>query len=928
MNHGRILVVLLLLILNPCVSGSAREAVAYSDDQERSLADIDSLRIAYRGVDALVLIDAQLPDARASADSVFLKALLYRKGEVQASIGLAKESEPVLIEVIALAEAMRDSLALCEGLRWLGISLDAMGRGAEARACYERLLLTAAASGNSLHQGWAEVGMAWQDYRGGEIAECARRYRQSISHFEVCNSLRGLTWGYNGLGNALHSLGEYGETLKCFERAAGYAEQDVNPMAQAMAFNNLGGLAYSLGDYGRAMTNFESAHRIQLEINYARGAFTPALNIGLCLMKLGRFSESRTRYETLLGQARQANYRDFEGTVLDKLAELTLAQGRIHHAGNLYREILALGGNLPLKNRAESWMGLARVESRLGDHAAALASLEEGRREITGQGLFNQELAIDALIGKTLQLLGRDREALDRLRHVQHVAEQLNISDYRIEALARIASSQRALGHADSSLVVLHEAAAIWELERGLPLDPVWREQRGQLGRLLYTDLALQLLSPERPVEERQRRREAFDQLQSFKARTLLERMLGPGTVAAASVGALEPLTLDHLQWRILREGELLLDFYLGTESTLLFAVTREECRVLTLPGEPIIEERLQRYYRLLSSPPARAEMADELNIIDSAGRGVRRQLFTDVEDMLAAADVVFFTPDGVLNLLTPTALLPPSGGGESDWVRIPSATVLARIRDNRKVVAATEASHILALAGEGNGSGVALPGAAREAGMLDRRFAGVDCHLPGDGRYGGDDGLDARDLMSYDLLHLAAHADVDDEHPWNSSLNFGGGDSSERLYASDIAGAHFDARLAVLAACESARGQTLSGEGVLGLSSAFISAGVPAVVAALWPVDDTATATLMESFYTHLAAGRTAAKALHLAREQLRRDPVTAHPFFWAGFVLIGDGLVEISLAARPDDGRIILYLLVGLAALTVFMVARRRLT
>jgi hypothetical protein len=91
----------------------------------------------------------------------------------------------------------------------------------------------------------------------------------------------------------------------------------------------------------------------------------------------------------------------------------------------------------------------------------------------------------------------------------------------------------------------------------------------------------------------------------------------------------------------------------------------------------------------------------------------------------------------------------------------------------------------------------------------------------------------------------------------------------------------------------------------VLGLTSAFISAGVPVVVASLWPVDDAATARLMKAFYEQLGAGQTVAAALRLAQAQLRRRPETAHPFYWAGFVVIGDGSRVMPLERTPSPVR-----------------------
>jgi hypothetical protein len=96
---------------------------------------------------------------------------------------------------------------------------------------------------------------------------------------------------------------------------------------------------------------------------------------------------------------------------------------------------------------------------------------------------------------------------------------------------------------------------------------------------------------------------------------------------------------------------------------------------------------------------------------------------------------------------------------------------------------------------------------------------------------------------------------------------------------------------MAVLAGCETAAGRATNGEGVLGLTSAFLSAGVPVVVSSRWAVDDKVTATLMGHFYDGLARGETVASALRAAQLAVRANRRTSHPFYWAGFAVVGDG-------------------------------------
>lgn len=877
-----------------------------------ALARLDSLRLAWRGAEALALIDTLLPAARAARDSARLAGLLVRQGELLTSLGSAGLAEAPLREALALGAARGDTRTRLNALRWLGLALEGQGRAAEATQRYLELQNLAAAAGDARHQGWAQVGLAWQDYQAGQSARSAERYRQAIAHFAATDERRGEIWAWNGLGGALASLGDYRAAMDCYRRAAAGARAGGDPTVEAMALNNLGGLAFDLGDPGDAIGHFDRARQIEIAEHYPKGAFLPALNISRCEQELGRLAAASALLDSLLGASRAGGWPDLEARAQLGRAELAMRRARPRQAAGIYREVLAMGARLPERSALDARLGLARALARCEGDAAALAALSFGDAPLEDRQLAT---AIAAETGRRLLALGRPAEALPRYRAAAAEAAQLGLGGLRVQALAGLAAAQRALGHADSALVLLREGARIWEAERSLPRDPEWREQRGAAGHLLYSELALALLAPRAGLKEAARTREAFDQLQRFKARTLQERMLGPGAPAGESAWA--TANLDRLQRETLRDGELLLDLYLGPERSLLFAVTRAHCYALLLPAEELISGRLRALHGLLAAPPDRAAPAAareaEQAVIAAAAAALRGQLFGGIEDLLVASRRVVLVPDGVLNLFAP-ALLDLAGGRE--WIRVPAAAVLVGLRAGGGAPAPLRPLRALALAGDGER--VALPGARREAAALARGYRGVErLLLPG--AVGGDISLER--LRGYDLLHIAAHAELNDQSPWQSALLLGG----KRLSAAEIARGRLDARLAVLAACASADGRRLSGEGVLGLASAFLGAGAPAVIATLWPVDDAATAALMERFYAELAAGRSAAAALAGAQAALRTRESTAHPFFWAGVVLVGDGEAGLPLRQRPFLARHGLRLLAGLAGLLLLSVALR---
>jgi CHAT domain-containing protein len=106
-----------------------------------------------------------------------------------------------------------------------------------------------------------------------------------------------------------------------------------------------------------------------------------------------------------------------------------------------------------------------------------------------------------------------------------------------------------------------------------------------------------------------------------------------------------------------------------------------------------------------------------------------------------------------------------------------------------------------------------------------------------------------------------------------------------------DVYHLRLDADLVVLSGCETALGETLRGEGIVGLTRGFFHAGASEVLASLWPIRDRATAELMRRFYHAMLHDRLApAAALRQAQVSLFRERTWRDAYFWAPFVLQGD--------------------------------------
>ena len=186
---------------------------------------------------------------------------------------------------------------------------------------------------------------------------------------------------------------------------------------------------------------------------------------------------------------------------------------------------------------------------------------------------------------------------------------------------------------------------------------------------------------------------------------------------------------------------------------------------------------------------------------------------------------------------------------------------------------------------------------------------------------------LKTADLTQFEILHLAAHAVHDEQHPDRSAvLVAAGGDAEDGLLQiREIVDLRLDGRVVVLAACRSASGALWRGEGVMGLARAFFQSGANAVVGSLWPLRDQEAAAFFEDFYRHLADGTSVGAAL--AQAQRDRMRAAAPPAAWAGLVALGDGsLVPFpgGRVAPAPRGR--WALAASVLAVTVVLFLRRR--
>jgi CHAT domain-containing protein len=158
------------------------------------------------------------------------------------------------------------------------------------------------------------------------------------------------------------------------------------------------------------------------------------------------------------------------------------------------------------------------------------------------------------------------------------------------------------------------------------------------------------------------------------------------------------------------------------------------------------------------------------------------------------------------------------------------------------------------------------------------------------------EDNVRTRDMNNYRVIHVATHGLLDAQRPQFTGvvLSLVGNKSNDGFLRTDeIFNLRMSPSLVMLSACETGLGKEKRGEGVIGLTRAFMYAGAPTVGVSLWSVADKSTAELMTDFYKRFlstAAPASASGAMREAQLSMISAKKYSAPFYWAPFVLVGE--------------------------------------
>ena len=649
------------------------------------------------------------------------------------------------------------------------------------------------------------------------------------------------------------------------------------------------------------------------------------------------------------------------------LAEILLSLNKLNLAESLLRDVLSVRQEIAPESLATARIlrHLGTIAARRGHLGVAedyyQRSLAICNRQAPGS--MDEALSLHAL-GDLLRKTDRTEGAATYfLRALDSLEAQIG----RLSLSQDVKSSFRAdykdiyQGAIDVFLEQKDPDQALFALERYRARSFLELLQERDL---VFTDIPLELDAARRRVHvlyDRNVRKlarlnptedAAIQALQSEQRSLHQERQAINAKIRKASprLAALQdpqPLKLQEIQ-DTLDSGTVMVSYSVGEQQTTLFVATSDGA--LEVYSLAIGEEELRGLVEGLHE----ATHGRGWDRVAASRIALAKRLYVTliepVAETLQSRERLLVVPDGPLHLLPFAALIREMGDNEADSSRdwqylvewkpihsVLSATVYAELKKNRRRPVPPEdggAAVELAAFGDpaypqqlgpeelGAIADLRLRSAAR-SGIFDwqplpytrlevEQISGL-YPMESVETFLGEEATEERAKSigkNVSILHFATHSYLDKRLPLDSFLaltipkDFPEDRDNGLLQVWEILeSVRLDADLVVLSACESALGEDLGGEGLIGLTRAFQYAGARTVAATLWKVPDQTTAALMERFYRHLEAGKTKDEALRAAQIELIRDPIevanknglvvdkdTSAPYYWAAFQIYGD--------------------------------------
>ncbi len=873
-------------------------------------------------------------------------------GLAQTALGSARDSIASLRRAVELEHGLRSRVGQryeeAKTRNNLGFALHTAGELRQAQAVYEQALGELREAGETGRWETAVLqNLAAVSTTLAEPEAALRFHLQVVERRHAQGNPLPEARALNNLGVLYVNLGAFAKALEAYASALAIFRRAGDRLWEGALLHNLGVAYYDLGDTPQAVVDLEQAASIRHETGDRKGEIATGVALGRTLASRGETARALAAGRQAAAQA--TAIEDRQGEMLGRLlaGEASVAGGEPQAAlAELARarELASL-----LDDRLDEpriLRGLGQAHLALRQPGEAIGELEQAVAAARAAGSPGRLLEALTALAAAERSLGRLEEARARVEEALPLVESLRVAETDPELRASLLASKHQAfeleidllmdldrrepgrGHAGEALEASERSRARSLLDLleeagtggGRGIDPgLYDRERALLVRLNAKTGRLDGLLRQAAAEDHRRAAER-------EVRSVLEDLV---QVEAAIRRAdpryamlNQPRTASSRELQALLDGEtLLLEYSLGAEHSYLWLVDRRSVSGFELPPQARIEAAARQLYGRLSVL-APGDGGGE------AAAALGRMLLGPAAGKLGSKRLIVVA-DGELQYIPFGALPDPERGGSTsllarhEIVGAPSGSAVVLERRLARPHAAPRLVAVLAdpvfdrsdprvaASGAGGAGGAAssaerspvrssatflrLPWTRREAEAIGA-VAPAGQSLLALGFRASLETARSAELARYRIVHFATHGVVDSQTPSLSGLMLSrvgerGAPIEGFLGLRDIYDLRLGADLVVLSGCETALGKQVRGEGLVGLTQGFLYAGARQVLASLWRVEDRSTAELMSRFYRALLVdGRPPAAALRQAQLAIRRDRRWRAPYYWSGFVLLGD--------------------------------------
>jgi CHAT domain-containing protein/tetratricopeptide (TPR) repeat protein len=798
---------------------------------------------------------------------------------------------------LAMTEALGDKAGIARAQHNIGIVYTEQGNYVQAMEYLQNGLALHEALGNKLGISRSRGSIGRVYYLQSNYAQAFEQFRKCLALSESIGDKKGLANALGNIGNIYLTQANYEQAIQYYRKSLELSETMGDKDGIAVNLDNIGSVYDSQGNYAQALDYHQKSLALREAMGGKEGIALAQKNIGNVHYHEGRYAQALEYFQKSLVIQEELGDKNAIAVSLSQIGKTHEKQGRheqalefVERAAALAREI----GETEVVWKARLTAGAAHLalkqpaEARLA-FEEAIATIETLRTNVAG-GEEEQQRYFESKVSPYHAMV-------DLLVTRNNPAEALTFAE---RAKARVLLDVLQTGRGS-----LSKATTSQEQEQERKLNGQLVSFNTQISR-----------EATRPQPDRARLTQLKSQLQ--QARLDFEAFQNALYAAHPELrvqrGEARPLKLEEATVLLPDATTALLEYVVADDKTYLFAVTRPvgqaeaDVRTYTIPiKRDELASRVEAFRQQLA--------ARDLGFRVPAAK-IYQLLLKPAEAQLKGKTNLIIVPDNKLWDLPFQALLPGANRFLIEDAAIayaPSLTVLREMmmrqkNQNRNAASASLLAMGNPLLGQEtiNRATLALrdekldplPEAEQEVKALRRLYGTSRSKV-----YIGSEAREDRvkiEAGQATILHFATHGTLNNAAPMYSNLMLAQGDTNEDglLEAWELLQLNLKAELAVLSACESARGRTSAGEGMIGLTWALFVAGVPTTLVSQWKVESASTRDLMLGFHRQMrapsAVGKakvTKAESLRQAALKLLKNPQTNHPFYWAGFVLVGDG-------------------------------------